>query len=448
MRFFGVIVERKRLAPYLRIGSRIAGILLALAAVLVIRCGHLIAEAVDKRSFWGHVLFLPQPRPLWENFPPTFLFGCVLAALSILFFGLSLKRSEDSKALFPQIKDPPSIEKSGQTLESILCVMFITILSGGFFYVVEWKQLVGFAPVVFWVLSILVPSLLLFRRDRNEGVNLRVSLNILEWVSIAFFTLAALTFYAIGYGSWKYSFIGDEYAFFWAAEGIAKKGVFNFYWFNANGVYRIIPESLSIFQAIFIKAFEFYNTNFGWRLSSSILTLVCAVPLYLIIKTILAGKSSHPRTSAFVGISIFFFSDLITVWSRVAQQPNSGLFPIIFGTCFLLAAIRRRSMFYFFLTGLVWGMGLILNILGPVIAGGVIGSILLFDLIRSLPQIKESRILVFAPCLLVSCGLLIASFPNLVQKDYYQALNQHVLHSKEDPGSVESRSRKTLQTNL
>ncbi|MCA9442558.1 MAG: hypothetical protein KC964_17275, partial [Candidatus Omnitrophica bacterium] len=153
-------------------------------------------------------------------------------------------------------------------------------------------------------------------------------------------------------------------------------------------------------------------------------------------------------TSAFVGISIFFFSDLITVWSRVAQQPNSGLFPVIFGTCFLLAAIRRRSMFYFFLTGLVWGMGLILNILGPVIAGGVIGSILLFDLIRSLSQIKKSRSLVFAPCLLVSCGLLIASFPNLVQKDYYQALNQHVLHSKEDPGTVESRSRKTLQTNL
>ena len=432
----------------LRVVSRTLGVLLALAAVFSIRASHLIQGFVDKNSIWGKIVFLPQNEYLLGEFPPTFTFGFLLALLSVFFFGISLRRQKQSTR--PGLKFIGSLdeEKEDKTLASLVPVLLFSVFSGIVFYIVEWKQYGGFLPVGYWVLSILVPSFVLYRRDRKNGTNLKVTLTKKEWLSILTFTLFVIWVYSLGYNSWKYSFIGDEYAFFWRAEDIVEKGISNSYWFNADGVYRVIPETLSIYHAIWIKFWSFYSSNFGWRFASTILSLICVLPLYLIIRTLLSGTSANPKVSAFVGIAIFSLSELITTWSRIGQQPNSGLFPVAFGICFLLAGLRRNSLLYSFLSGVAWGIGILFNSLGPVLAGGAIASILIYDIFSRIIHSRGIRLLFFLPPILVGCGLLISSIPNLVQTDYYDALAQYVLHTKEDPGTPESRARKTIQTNL
>lgn len=92
-----------------------------------------------------------------------------------------------------------------------------------------------------------------------------------EVLIIAFISLMALVYFNYGLTSWKFSFVGDEWAFYEFAEGIVNKN-FLINPFGMNGVYNENRVLGSIWQSIFVKIFSF-SPVFGWRFSNTILII-------------------------------------------------------------------------------------------------------------------------------------------------------------------------------
>jgi 4-amino-4-deoxy-L-arabinose transferase-like glycosyltransferase len=315
------------------------------------------------------------------------------------------------------------------------------------FALAEWKDFLRFFIMLWpWAAGLLAAGYFLKRPDRREGIRF---LPHLKWTEVVFLFIAAfivLAFYASGFNSWKYAFIGDEYAFYWRAEELLEEGLLKLNWFEASGVYGDHPLALSGWQAVFLGIFG--RTNFAWRLSAAVLTVICLPPLYLLLRRLLWDRSPAPRAGAALGCALFFFSELIIVWSRIGQQPNSGLVALIFAPCAFFAARQRNSRLLYFVAGVIPGLGLFFNTLGTVVCGLFFGGVLLADIAAGVFRQRRLTVSLFIPALLVLSGFIMAGAFNLVQLDYYQHLAEKNLMSKEDPGTFESKSRKTLQAVL
>ncbi len=246
------------------------------------------------------------------------------------------------------------------------------------------------------------------------------------WVASAwlfFPVVVALALYIPEFNSWKFIFIGDEYPFYDLASQINDNGFLSRDLLEGAGVFDDHPMLLSVWQALFFRLFE--ASNFTWRLSCTILTLSCVLPLWYLSYYILPEKTSGSvrAVAATAAVSSFLFSELISVWSIIGKPHVAFLPPMVWSVFFLVRAHRYQRDRLFLLSGVIAGTGALFSPLAAVYAVSSCMAVLLLLAFAGDAEPPSQPIRTLAYRLLVfSFGVSIAAIPILVQRDYLDHL--------------------------
>lgn len=380
-----------------------------------------------------------QGWPPLRTLPSALLLSTPLILLGVIVLWLSFGSSRIELDQAARVLVPK------RRLAELAIPLSLTIGCGAIFFMAESRGFLHTGWLLgMWVVAFITAASVLARGDRRGGVRIGVVLARTELVGLVAATIILpWTLYASGFDSWKYSFIGDEYAFYWAAESRALQTLNLTNWLEAAGVYGgDIPVLPTAVQEVSMRLFGI--DNFGWRLSSAFFSVTSLVPLYLVLRH-LAPTSNARRLSAAMGCAFFLFSELIVVWSRVGKPCIASVPPVVFAFVFFLAARARTSLFLYFLAGGVTGFGTHLYMLGPTVATLLLGGILLYDAAVECLRLRRFPVSAVVPTLVVSCGFLIVASPSLVQVDTLAFLLRKNLMSGEDPGTFITRVQRTLQ---
>lgn len=162
-----------------------------------------------------------------------------------------------------------------------------------------------------------------------------------EFVTILTIAFSFITFNIFTITSWYFSAIGDEYAFFTFARGIAR-GSIKPNIFSQQGVYNVIPILSSYYQAFWMKVF---GTNvFGWKVSHVILIALTIPSVYFIAKKLFSSFI------AILGSITYASSHLVWAYVHTGYSNIEGLFPFLYS---ILFTIYRK----YFIAGLFLGLG-------------------------------------------------------------------------------------------
>jgi 4-amino-4-deoxy-L-arabinose transferase-like glycosyltransferase len=143
--------------------------------------------------------------------------------------------------------------------------------------------------------------------------------------------------------NWYFSAIGDEYAFFNFAHGIAN-GENSPNIFVQRGVYNTIPVFSSYYQAFWMKILGI--NVFGWKASHVILIASTIPAFYLLVKKLLN------KITAFLATTFYASSHVIWAYTHTGYSNIESLFPLIFSLSlfvynrFFLAGIFAGLAFY------------------------------------------------------------------------------------------------------
>lgn len=196
------------------------------------------------------------------------------------------------------------------------------------------------------IAALLLIGITCWRWDRRLRVSLRLRV---QWWEVAF--LAAVIGLFVGLNvrdldGWRYSAIGDEYAFFDMAKGIASGTTFNL--FSATGVYEYRPVGGSAFQATAMNFFG--EDNFGWKMSNVVLVAATLPVLYL-----LARHLFH-RWVALVATAILGFSHHVFAYTHIGYDNLQVILSSVVAFALLLAGLRRSSALLLFAAGVAAGL--------------------------------------------------------------------------------------------
>ena len=149
-----------------------------------------------------------------------------------------------------------------------------------------------------------------------------------EYIILFITTFVSLLYFAWGINSWRFSFVGDEWAYYTFAKEIAEKN-FLVNPFDYRGVYLQNSVLVSLHQALFLKILG--ASNFSWRISNTILIIPVTIFFFLWIK-----RSFN--------IHIAFFSTLILQSSfYLANYSKIGYsYPLCF-TLFIICLYVAKS---------------------------------------------------------------------------------------------------------
>lgn len=159
----------------------------------------------------------------------------------------------------------------------------------------------------------------------------------------------ATLFYAAGVADLRYSFIGDEYATYEFAKGIAT-GEVQINLFSPEGVYGENPVMGSVYQATVMKIFGI--NIYGWKLSSMLIIFPLGLLMFYMIK-----KLSDVKT-AFTSLIMLDMSFYLHNFFQIGYLNNLSLLTLVV-IMYLLAHIEARSRqdyIWFFALGLLTGL--------------------------------------------------------------------------------------------
>jgi hypothetical protein len=402
-----------------------AGCLLVAAGILLVR---LPARVAAHPKVTRLLLHSGSGSIFLSAYPATFVAAVAAIAAGCLALLLAIPPRPEKE----EMEGPgrcPSLGRAGW-----LALTVFTALTLGVFALAKWK---GFhnhwSMVPVFVVFLSIPLLFLAARDRRAGVRLGPRLARSEMVALAAASLALLALYASGLNSWKFSYIGDEWSFFWGAEEMARGGLLKVRWLEAVDFF---PVAISGWQALFMRLLR--PTNFAWRLSMSVLIVACLAPLYLTLRHFLGRVSPAPRIAASVGCAFFFLSEFIVVWSRIGK-PHAGFVPcLVFACCLFFAARARGSLSLSFLAGLVSGLGCFLSSLSPLLPMAVLSGFLVLNSVVGAERRRHPGITLLAPLALLAAGFLIGAAPVLVKLGYWR------LHVAVNLASAEAQRSRAL----
>jgi len=240
-----------------------AGALLVAAGVVLVRLSSLIRETVGTSRPGRYLyLFYDSSNRFLRHLPEDFAVALAIlaAGCALLTIGMASKASLG----FPE-KDPPRGDRHIRS-DAVVIVFFpfSSILLFGF---LSWRDWIGkpFALPAFAVVAAL-SIFLVYRRDRRSGARLGFSLTRTETAGLIAGTLAVLALYSHGSNSWKYSYIGDEWAFYSLAARLAASPLGEIPWLSAHGVYGHFPIATSAWQSLPMRVLS-GPANASWRFS-------------------------------------------------------------------------------------------------------------------------------------------------------------------------------------
>jgi 4-amino-4-deoxy-L-arabinose transferase-like glycosyltransferase len=320
---------------------------ITVSACLVVLCCAALAT-VKGSPVYGlqNALFGALHMPLNELFlnghkfffPPYFFYDVILAFIAVLMlYGMLAKKTAGRQF------DPWKA-----TLVSGYFMIVLTLYCSqvGLFLADEFYEL----QVVLWLVMAVMAGFYCYRMDKNRGIAV-VSGNLLdpaEERNLFIFAGVMLLVYMWDFASWKYSFIGDEYAFYEEALGVAKGSV-PLTFFYESGVYGYHPLFPSIFSGALMKIFG--TGLFGWKLSSAVVPAASIIPLYIWAKLV------FKKRAAIIAAAAFAFSASILAFSHIGYDNIHAVFPFVLSLLFAELAIRKNSSLWSFAAGLVMAMG-------------------------------------------------------------------------------------------
>ncbi len=148
--------------------------------------------------------------------------------------------------------------------------------------------------------------------------------------------------------SWRYSVVGDEYAFFFGASEIFDGGLTRP--FNQNGVYDRHPVMDIAYQAAVMKVFG--GDHIGWVLSS-LLAAALAIPGVYLLGYLLGG-----RKAAALSATLFASSHYLFAFSHLGYNTLHALPVIVWSLAFFVLGLRRGNPLWLYLAGVVAGFGI------------------------------------------------------------------------------------------
>src|SRR5260221_2417930 len=244
--------------------------LLILVGSALMRFSHPLVESIRNRLLWRVLfVFYNSENVYLRKMPEDFSFALILIAIGC--------------ALLTAVMTSPKVESSPDScspgprrfrlLDGVVIFLF-PLFSLAVFLFLWSRNLIdrAFAPVIFLVV-VLVPIAIVCRRDRKDGIRLGFSMSRVEILGVVAGTLVVLALISRGLNSWKYSFIGDEWAFHTDALRLATKRFTEIPWLSAHGVYDQLPVGMTAWQMIWMTLLG-SPTNVSWRFSSSVLMVL------------------------------------------------------------------------------------------------------------------------------------------------------------------------------
>ena len=146
---------------------------------------------------------------------------------------------------------------------------------------------------------------------------------------------------------WRYAFIGDEWAFYEVASGIARGHTVDL--FNQAGVYGIHPLAGSAYQALVMRLLGVNVT--GWRMSS---ILSAALPLCALYPL---AKAMGGRLYAVAASTIYASSALLWAFSHIGYNANDPLLAMTPSAALAYFGLRDGRSGYLFAAGALAGAG-------------------------------------------------------------------------------------------
>ncbi|MCE5299770.1 MAG: glycosyltransferase family 39 protein [Spirochaetia bacterium] len=270
------------------------------------------------------------------SYPPYFIYNLIIIITCIiLLFVLFSRRAGGSKSA----DAGPGGFLFYTAAAAIYCALVLFFLAGKHPYL-----------QIFACVALLAMFAVRFIRS-DIMAKIPVSPGVLEhgealWLGAAF--IAALGLYIFDFSSWKYSFIGDEYAFYDMAINILN-GTRQPFIFAGDGVYGDHPLLASIYPAALMKIFG--TGLFGWKISSLIIPPLTMAALYMFVKLLFKKRAAAIAAAAFI------VSAAMMGFGRIAHDVVHPVLPFVLTLLCLELAMRKKSSFWSFAAGIVMGLG-------------------------------------------------------------------------------------------
>lgn len=261
-------------------------------------------------------------------------------------------------------------------------------------------ELEFFDPIL-WMLSIGLISIAVFRYDRAKGVSFKPDISTREIALLTFLLIAGLLIGSYALTEIPNSLKGDEGSFFETAKTIARgdyrETILGF------GVYSY-PILSSFIQAGVLKLFG--ATLWGWRFASVLPAVLTVIPLYFI------GRDVFNRWVGVIASLTFISSPYLLAFARLGYNNSQSILIVTLCVWAFLSGIKKNSLFYIFLGGLLAGLGFLTYTSGRL---GIIilFTVILYTILVFIRKKRGQRFLITA-LLLTVLGCAIVALPHLL----------------------------------
>ena len=276
----------------------------------------------------------------------------ILFAVAMVLFVWAVRLSNHgSSATTPPSNAPSSDTQHGRVQ--------VPILLGGFAAFAGWCYLMvrlatgsyegWYVGLFFGSLALIAILFVLADRARSAGLSFAMSFRIWE---IAFVSGVAGLFFGLvvqDLTNWRYASLGDDSVFFAFAAEIASGDLPLNLFSQVEGPYSSHPLLSSAYQA---SVMEFAGENiFGWKLAT-LLTLVATIPIfYWLIRAL-----TNTRTAVFAS-AILASAHYLLGYAHTGYDNVFPLLPTVLALAFFVGGTKRSSMFLFFCSGAIAGLG-------------------------------------------------------------------------------------------
>lgn len=335
------VKKKARLTP----DSRFVLFLIALALVVA---GQVIMQRDVPIDSWQD---MRQSINNWLRIDAKYL-GSVIFGLACSILGGILFAVASFRANLSPGNDPVFFPISG-----------VPVLKKWHFSKWGWRTLVGFGlfaililraviyeleffDVFFWIGAIFFLSSAIFKYDRASGARTAPEASRSDVVIIILILIAGILIGTYQLQDIPNNIKGDEGSFFevarYIADGEYRESIFGF------GVYSF-PAFSSFFQGAIMRLFG--RDLWGWRFASLLPALLSAIPLYLL------GRDFFNRWVGMIAALIYISSPYYLSFARLGYNNSQAILFVILCFWLFYQGLKRNSLFYVFLAGIVSGLG-------------------------------------------------------------------------------------------
>lgn len=330
--------------PRLRTVFRLLALLVGFSIYAVGRWSFADAEwkatlfrTLDPAGAWVSGAF--EGMTTGNNALPFFvaMFGCVVAA-----FGLPAARGGPRwpavpvRVLSPRERRLPAILAA---LAAAIALLSVPLLRAA-------------APAnrdaVLWSLSLPFGAIAAFLLDRRRATGFGSPLpQRADWIAVSALFLGCFVLVGHDVGHWRWMGTPDEANFFPFAREIAL-GQSHHFFLQEAGMYDVHPILSSVYQAAFMRLFGVDIV--GWRLSS-VFALAASLPCVYLV-----ARELWDRRTAILAAVFFGASPLAIGFAHFGYNNEQIYLPVTGTLAALVWAMRRRSLFGYWLAGTIAGL--------------------------------------------------------------------------------------------